>query len=135
MKSLLTAAAGVALFTTSGFAHAELPTKMRCKVSGSAGCSEICVGAGIRDPSVTLIISRSSHTIILNGVSGVIDNRAGDPYADGNHNVAWAHDMITYNSYRLNRTEPGRLFLTLSKHDAELEFHCLGSLYAKQPKH
>lgn len=111
---------------------ADLPSKMSCKVSGHAGCNgDICVGAGTKDPSIKLTIFRSSHTLLLNGISGKIDDGNGDPYADGNHNVRWKWGAIAFGKYRLIEPQPGRVFLTLNGGGAELEFLCLGSLRAK----
>jgi hypothetical protein len=117
-----------------GTAHAaDLPSIMNCKVSGHAGCDgDICVGAGIKDPSIKLTISRASHTLLLNGISGSIDNGTGDPYADGNHNVRWKWGTIAFGTYRLSQPQPRRVFLTFHGGGNELEFLCLGSLNAKR---
>jgi hypothetical protein len=122
-----------AVLSEAGSAHAgDLPPTMSCEVSGHAGCNgDDCVGAGIKDPSIKLKISRSFHTLLLNGISGSIDEGNGDPYADGNHNVRWKWGAIAFTTYRLNQPEPGRVFLTLHRDGSELEFHCLGSLFAK----
>lgn len=106
---------------------------MNCQVSGHAGCSNgICVGAGTRDPTIKLTISRTERTLQLNRISGTIDNAAGDPYADGPHRIVWRRGLIAYDTYRLHQPQPGRMFLTLSNSNEELEFQCLGSLYAKE---
>lgn len=114
----------------AGAAH--LPDSMRCNVSGHAGCSnDICVGAGTSEPSVKLKISRRSHSVSLNGIAGSIDRGVGDPYAEGSHHVSWTRDLIAYDSYSMAEIQPGRVFVTFRSGNQELEFHCLGSLYAK----
>lgn len=117
------------LMSGSGIVSAsDLATSMRCKVTGSGGCSgDICVGGGIKDPAVKLYISRLNHSLSLNGIDGKIDDGNGDPYAGGNHKIRWKHGLITFRTYRLNKSQPGRVSLTLNNGGGELEFHCLGS--------
>jgi len=114
-------------------AHAaELPPIMKCKVSGYGGCSgDVCVGGGRKDPSIKLTVSRPSHSLLLNGISGTIDGGNGNPYADVTHHVRWNWGLIAFETYRLSQPQPGRVFLTLNSGGSELEFHCLGSLHAK----
>lgn len=111
----------------------SFPSKMNCKVSGHAGCSDdgICVGAGTSDPTIKLSISRLSRTLVLNGILGKIDDGNSDPYEVGTHSVRWKWGVIAFKTYRLNQPQPGRLFLTLGGGETELEFLCLGSREAR----
>ena len=59
---------------------ADLPPILHCTVIGAGGCDgDVCVGGGRADPSIKLTVFRSTHKLVLNGISGTIDEGSGDP--------------------------------------------------------
>ncbi|WP_157081057.1 hypothetical protein [Novosphingobium naphthalenivorans] len=95
---------------------------VECRVSGHAGCSDICVGSGVRNDSIWLTINPDSRLIELNGLKGHIsDSRPID--ASEEHLIDWQWQVIGLDHLRY-RSVNGRKIVTLTNHESELEFSC-----------
>jgi len=100
---------------------------LTCKVSGHGGCAHepggICVGAGVRDPDITLRVDIRSRRVALNNIKGIIEGN--DPIeAAGERRVSWRFDLVRLSHLRALRDGDGQLHLTLTDHSTELEFSC-----------
>jgi len=100
-----------------------------CSVSGHGGCGEgedpICVGAGIKDPTIKMVINTSKQTVSLNGIEGRIEG-AGPIDAPGNRIVSWRWRLIRLDHMAAKRTPNGKLYITLTGSQNQLEFRCTG---------
>jgi len=107
------------------------PPAMTCELAGIEGCSsKTCTGSGVQDPSLTLTVSRTSHTLAINGIVGRIDDSESDPYAEGFHTVTWNWDLISYKGYRMYEAS-NSLLIGLTENGSNLVFNCLNLLDAK----
>jgi hypothetical protein len=84
--------ASAAIMNCDAASAKTLSRLLYCSVSGTGGCGGdeggICVGAGIKDPAIKMVIDAKRRTVQINGFRGWIE---GDSLIDasGIKNVDW----------------------------------------------
>jgi hypothetical protein len=92
---------------------ASLPDRLRCELSGTAGCAQdgICVGGGVEDKRVKLTLEPALRRLTLNGLEGHI---LGDQQIDspGEHYVQWRWNIVGLDTFSI-RWDRARYVLNL----------------------